>query len=250
MQKKTDSIIVIPDVHGRSFWRDAVKQRGDLEVVFLGDYVDPYYGISDNEALAELRDIVSLKEKYPDKISLLLGNHDLHYVISELGRSRYSSSNAAAYKDIFGSHRELFSLAIKRSIEDVVYIFSHAGIHPRWFYRACSLFGLETYESFPSGLQEADLDYLNRLWREGKDDLLSQHLMSRSGLRGGWDRVGSMVWADVREYVDWYQDTPGLVQVFGHTQLDAPFFGNGFACLDSKLGKSYRISKDITTFPR
>ncbi len=33
---------IIPDVHGRPFWRDAVKDVPDVPVVFLGDYLDPY----------------------------------------------------------------------------------------------------------------------------------------------------------------------------------------------------------------
>ena len=37
-----EKILIIPDVHGRSFWKKAVE-TGDYEkVVFLGDYADPY----------------------------------------------------------------------------------------------------------------------------------------------------------------------------------------------------------------
>ena len=35
-------LTIIPDVHGRPFWRDAVKDVADTPVVFLGDYLDPY----------------------------------------------------------------------------------------------------------------------------------------------------------------------------------------------------------------
>ena len=39
-------LTIIPDVHGRPFWRDAVKDAvkdvADTPVVFLGDYLDPY----------------------------------------------------------------------------------------------------------------------------------------------------------------------------------------------------------------
>lgn len=33
---------IIPDVHGRPFWRDAVLDVDTTPVVFLGDYLDPY----------------------------------------------------------------------------------------------------------------------------------------------------------------------------------------------------------------
>ena len=36
-------IIIIPDLHGREFWRKAVNELPeDAHVVFLGDYLDPY----------------------------------------------------------------------------------------------------------------------------------------------------------------------------------------------------------------
>ena len=35
-------LIIIPDVHGRDFWRKAVCENPDGEFVFLGDYLDPY----------------------------------------------------------------------------------------------------------------------------------------------------------------------------------------------------------------
>ena len=34
--------IVIPDVHGRDFWRSAVRGREKEKIIFLGDYVHPY----------------------------------------------------------------------------------------------------------------------------------------------------------------------------------------------------------------
>ena len=49
MEKK---ILVIPDVHGRYFWKEPVKKYFDTvdRVVFLGDYLDPYEG---EEGLAD-----------------------------------------------------------------------------------------------------------------------------------------------------------------------------------------------------
>ena len=35
-------MIIIPDIHGRSFWKDAVKGRENEKIIFLGDYTDPY----------------------------------------------------------------------------------------------------------------------------------------------------------------------------------------------------------------
>ena len=74
--------IVIPDVHGRDFWRSAVRGREEEKIIFLGDYVDPYSweGITPHVAFLELQDIIEFKKAHPDNVVLLLGNHDLGYL--------------------------------------------------------------------------------------------------------------------------------------------------------------------------
>ena len=51
-------LIIIPDVHGRDFWRVAVRDYPDGEFLFLGDYLDPYQheDITVEQALAGLLD--------------------------------------------------------------------------------------------------------------------------------------------------------------------------------------------------
>ena len=61
--------IIIPDVHGRPFWRTAVKGQEGEKIIFLGDYVDPYdwEGILPGEAFKELKDIIEFKKEHPDE---------------------------------------------------------------------------------------------------------------------------------------------------------------------------------------
>ena len=37
-------ILILPDIHGRPFWKDAVEKHFDEcdKIVFLGDYLDAY----------------------------------------------------------------------------------------------------------------------------------------------------------------------------------------------------------------
>lgn len=52
-------MLIIPDVHGRIFWRKAVESYPDLPTVFLGDYLDPYThydGILPSEAFLEFKE--------------------------------------------------------------------------------------------------------------------------------------------------------------------------------------------------
>ena len=47
--KKDIKILIVPDVHGREFWRQPVTEvlndpgLKNTRIVFLGDYVDPYF---------------------------------------------------------------------------------------------------------------------------------------------------------------------------------------------------------------
>ena len=37
-------IAIIPDVHGRRFWTQIKNRVDDFDkIIFLGDYLDPYY---------------------------------------------------------------------------------------------------------------------------------------------------------------------------------------------------------------
>ena len=71
------NILVVPDVHGRAFWRRVLDS--DLPVVFLGDYVDPYKyeGIDYNQALKEFSDIIEFAKERPDDVTLPIGNHEI-----------------------------------------------------------------------------------------------------------------------------------------------------------------------------
>lgn len=58
-------IIIVPDVHGRTFWRLAKEKINEIDrVVFLGDYLDPYpiEGISPEKAIEELKKIIDFKK--------------------------------------------------------------------------------------------------------------------------------------------------------------------------------------------
>ena len=75
-------ILVIPDIHGRTFWKEAVDEHPSLPVVFLGDYLDPYAreNITPEEALANFKDIIAFKKANMDRVTLLIGNHEIHYL--------------------------------------------------------------------------------------------------------------------------------------------------------------------------
>ena len=61
-------ILIIPDVHGRKFWEDAVETHGEEcdKIIFLGDYLDPYNweGITRRGAISNFEEIIEYKKAH------------------------------------------------------------------------------------------------------------------------------------------------------------------------------------------
>lgn len=217
-------LVIIPDVHGRPFWREAARLRPEEGVVFLGDYLDPYpdEGITGEEAFAGLLDIIDLKKRNPDRVTLLWGNHDLHYMYPEMMGSRYDFGYAERNARLFHDNQTLFKMAYETVAGGRRFLFSHAGVGMGWI-----------SQSFP-GLASEELT------AELFNDLVGyprfmDALGDVSFHRWGDKPWGSMVWADVQEQGYEENRLPGVVQVFGHTQVAMPFnFENRIFCLDCR----------------
>jgi len=206
-----DQLVIIPDVHGRDFWREAVRLRPDAEFLFLGDYIDPYphEGISRDKAFAGLLDIIAFKDANPEKVTLLMGNHDLHYLYPNLMGSRYDYVNAGRNASLFREKRSLFSLAHETTAGGKRFLFSHAGVGRGWITRYLpTLDGKDLNAELLNGMAELPA--------------FVRALGDVSFYRGGGDPFGSMVWADVNEHMDEGNRFPEVVQVFGHTMDSQP----------------------------
>ena len=205
-------LIIIPDVHGRSFWRKAVEENPQEAFIFLGDYLDPYPqdGVIVEEAFAGLQEIVSLKESRPEKVTLLWGNHDLHYLYPDLEGSRYDRKNAARNGDYFNDHRRDFQLAAEWIVGGERYLFTHAGVGSLW---------VESFlPSFPEDRITAA--FLNECMNVSS---FIPALSKVSYYRGGPDLYGSCIWADLQEQGELYNQLQSSIQVFGHTMVHEAF---------------------------
>lgn len=72
-------IIVNPDIHCRNFWEESTKNIEEVDkIIFLGDYFDPYdfENLTVETGIENFKKIIKIKEKYVNKIILLLGNHN------------------------------------------------------------------------------------------------------------------------------------------------------------------------------
>lgn len=220
MNKK---ILIIPDVHGRTFWESALKSGDYEKIVFLGDYTDPYEmeGITNREALMNFKSIIAIKQQDPEKVVLLLGNHDLHYYSEyyyELaGGVRYAPIAAITLQRLFQENNCLFQLAWETDWGEKHYLFSHAGITQIWLKRNLDL------------IRKPDTRHLNRLLHsnEGLEALVGE-------MRWGDSPSGSIVWADVEEMLI-SDSLPNTYQIVGHSmQFDGPIITDKLACLDCR----------------
>ena len=234
-----DKILIIPDVHGRTFWKKAIELIDTVDkVVFLGDYLDPYSheNISSLDAINNFEEIIAFKKKYCDKIVLLLGNHDLHYwpkFKTWWGCRRIDSSFDYISK-LFLDNIDLFQISYKLD----KYLFTHAGVLNGWLklINGISKIGDSTYAElmeFPQPI--ITLDNLNTLLEipYGLDMLF---MVSRE--RGGNFEYGSCMWADVFEHTFVDSVDPNIYQIFGHTMMTPsiykPLIRHNFAMLDSQ----------------
>lgn len=220
-----NELLIIPDVHGRSFWRSAVYGDEYDHVIFLGDYMDPYMYyemISEREAYNEFLAILKYKLEHPKDCTLLLGNHDLHYLWPDRECSRRNDRQGDFLHDIYEMFLDQFLLAYEVDAMGKKILFSHAGILKGWLDDCHMRFSLNDYNEL------MNQGSFGRLWKI-------------SHYRGGYDTFGSPVWADYREHQH-SEPLQGYYQIFGHTLLERPMVTDHWACLDCM--KAFALSKE------
>ena len=216
------ALIIIPDVHGRPFWRYPAVTYRKANFVFLGDYLDPYGHdfIDDEKAFEGLVDILAFKKANPNRVTLLLGNHDMHYLSEDIIKgSRYDEVNAERNRAFFTSNRDSFQIAFETSVNGMRYLFSHAGVGRMWIKRYAHLKD-----------EDITASWLNKCLNSYD---FTEALNEVSFERGGEDQFGSMIWADAREQLVTTNVMMDMTQIFGHTLLDCPLnIQNRIYCLD------------------
>lgn len=225
-----DKILIVGDVHGRTFWKKAKELINEVDkVVFLGDYLDPYPHeyILKKDALANFHDILAFKKEYPDKVILLVGNHDFHYwpKYKEYYGCRRDEERFDQISELFMSNLDDFQLSYR--IEN--YLFTHAGVLDYWLKVLNGEKKVRCTVTFKFD-HPITIDNLNELL--GNDVL---YMVSEE--RGGRDVYGSCIWADIYEHF-YDAPIPDIYQVFGHTMtyptISEEYIGPNFAMLDSQ----------------
>lgn len=134
-------VIAIGDIHGRNVWEKIADENFDY-FIFIGDYFDPYEEIPIEEEIDNFQQIINFKRKFPEKVILLFGNHDFHYLNStKQTYSRYNFDFHTLIDEVVqkAMNEKLFQMCFQFEH----YLFSHAGITKTWLKN----FGLQNDEN-------------------------------------------------------------------------------------------------------
>lgn len=208
-------ILSVPDIHGRhEALQNAIdrfeKEKYDL-IVLTGDYVDSY-NRTDEDIFRTVKLILDLKEKYPTKVILLLGNHDISYrYYPQFMCSGFRLHNQQVLTALFTNNKQHFQIAYQ--IGD--FLFTHAGICKGWYRKYepvinkhYQLLGIDKADRFGNlGL------VLNSIHNSEDFVILHEVGVPRGGMT--YD-IGGLTWCDQKEMEN-YGPLPGYKQIVGHT---------------------------------
>jgi len=190
-------IVIIGDIHGHDSWKQIMQANSDAtEYVFVGDYFDSF-SISHAEQIFNFKEIIKWKEASKIKVTMLIGNHDFHYM-SDCG-GRYGGYNYMFAPEINQLLREN-KHHLQAAYQSGKYLFTHAGVSREW------------YESNFS--EDGNIaDQINELWRWDK----------RSFNHTGMEAYGDVpeegpMWIRPRALRSSLLDE-NIIQVVGHTHM-------------------------------
>ncbi len=247
--------LIVPDIHCRDYWKtpvdETLKQHPDADVVFLGDYLDPYPFEWENgkEILPEIIDngfknlkkIIQLSKKHKN-IHLLVGNHDASYIGPiDVCHTRHDYWNDAKNRKLFWSNHKQFNIVFEKNINNKQFMFSHAGFINDWveyndvFFESvinkkCNITDFLNNKfqlTFENDGNNEDFDYF---W-----NIMSLYDKYRGELGLPY---ASIIWTDVRTHIDNKKKSKNdeIIQIFGHTYLSTDYLkiNNNRYCLDSQ----------------
>lgn len=148
-------IAVIGDIHGRLDYEYArLAEKNADRIVFLGDYFDSppslrhkHEDVFGKDQLDIFLTILDLKRNMPERVVMLLGNHDYHYLPG------ISSACSGYQPQMHG----VFEQALKQGLEEGLlqwihtedgYLFSHAGVTKTWMAN-CNISSVDEINGLP-----------------------------------------------------------------------------------------------------
>lgn len=217
-------IVAIGDIHGSDNWKNIIEKESYDKLVFIGDYFDSFeYGIE--QQIRNFNEIIKLKEKFSDKVVLLIGNHDFHYM--PFTNERYSGFQS---KNMFLIRNVLMG-ALKDELLQMCFMydnlaFTHAGITKTW----CNIHDVDL-----SDIEKSINDLFFYKPKSFEFNGINPY---------GDDKTQSPIWVRENSLI---KDKPiGIKQVVGHTEKKEIVFTEDVIIIDTQReSKEYLICEKI-----
>lgn len=236
-------IMSVGDIHGRNAWKNPIfgsvddynhwrreidngakeafeDQYPNLQamdkIIFVGDYVDSF-DVANVDMKLNLEEIIHFKREYPDKVVLLIGNHDVQYIEPNQICSGYRPEMKHDFGDIYRKNEDCFQMAYYHESDidgrKKRTLWTHAGVTQGWLKSLKDMIqkpGFRFSESFKD-MEIARIDeLLNKAW-----EYRLSILFNVDGDSGGMSQWAGPVWVRPRR-LGW-EALEGYDQVIGHT---------------------------------
>ena len=201
--------IFLGDTHGRSTWKDIIRNENPDRVVFIGDYFDSH----DKELTAavqmfNMKEIIEFKKTSGIEVILLIGNHDYHY-FSEIGyngTSGYQHGAAIAIGQLLDENKEHFQMAYLDDKAHYNILCTHAGVGYDW---------LVEQRKYKEG---NIADFINDVWK-----YQPHHFTFYGRDPYGDSKTQTPIWIRPHSLMSGNKDTflrDQYIQIVGHTQVN------------------------------
>lgn len=232
--------IAIGDVHGRQNWKSIVNTEIDQidRIIFVGDYFDSFDIVMPAQ-IDNFKDLLELKKSYPDKVVLLTGNHDVHYLSSM--REQYSGYN---HKFAYMIEHDCILPAIKDKLLQMChveddFIFTHAGITNTWLLLTGIVESINDITDLDVKLNDAFYYQPNTFrFQSSYKFSLSDNYGNNIWQGPLWVRPSSLITDKIGNYK----------QVVGHTEMNSILDKDGVYFIDC-LENNYYLYSDGVNAP-
>jgi len=197
-------IVAMGDTHGRSIWKEIIEKEIDADkIIFNGDYFDSRERISPEEQIKNFKEILDFKRSNPDKVVLIIGNHDFHYMDGV--RETYSNYQHHEAEEINKVIQDALSdKSLQMCFVHDKYVFTHAGVTNMW----CITHNVNR---LPEKLE----DSINDLFYSNKIPFYFQ--MGENYSQSGNDITQSPIWVRIPSLLS--DGLDGFTFVVGHSTL-------------------------------
>lgn len=238
--------LIVPDVHeqwerARDVVAGARAKYPGLPIVFIGDMFDSFYGHYPETIELYLEWLAD-----PD-ITVLLGNHDIHYLSDNPNYrcSGYSFMYHDKFQELPGYENIIKQVKLATTVHG--WLVSHAGVCLGWV--------RQTFRNKLTDVKSSE-DWANQLNSMLQSQVSSSRSQNTPGslfdcddVRAGRHPFGGPLWCDWSRLMQGPQ--PGLKQIVGHsTRPQVQYYGSDLVNIDTNLEHLLFVTQaDMFTIP-